>query len=81
MTGPYKPSKKTRRRAIGSSLVFCATCVGHIVYTGGSDPVHIAALYVLAAFASSIIWFYINGSSKDTKSFNQTLAKIKDLGG
>lgn len=76
-TAPYKPSKKTRRLVMAAALIFTASLVAFIVYMGGDDPVRVTALYLAFPFASSIVWFYINGSSKDTESYNATLVKLK----
>ncbi len=75
---PYKPSKKQRRRVMVSTLLFCAANVSYIVFNGGSDQTHVAALYALCGLAGGIVGFYINGSSKDTASFNETLIKLKN---
>lgn len=76
-TQPYKPSKKTRRLVIVSALIYCAGLIGYIVYKGEDSQTHVAALYAAFTFASTIVWFYINGSSKDTESFNNALVKLK----
>jgi len=73
----YKPSKKVRRRVIASALVFCAVMIAYIIYEGGDDQTRVAALYSMSAFASSIVWFYINGSTKDAASYNETLIALK----
>ncbi len=77
---PYKPTKKSRKLVIASTLIFCAYNVGYIIFNGGSDQTHVAALYALCALAGSIVAFYINGSSKDTASYNDTLVKLKNGG-
>lgn len=74
---PYIPSKTNRRRVIGATLLFCALNIAYIVWRGGSDQTHVAALYSLSALAGSIVMFYINGSSKDTASYNETLVRLK----
>lgn len=75
---PYKPSKKQRRRVMVSTLIFCAANVSYIVFNGGNDQTHVAALYALIGLAASVIGLYIHGSSKDTASFNDTLVKLKN---
>ena len=78
--GPYKPTKKERRRVIRLSLAFVAFWVSYILWTGGNDQTHIAGLYSLCSFAALIVMFYINGSTKDAASYNDTLVKLKNGG-
>ena len=77
---PYIPPKKERRRAVRLSLLFCALCIGYIVYVGSDSQTHVAALYSMIAFAASIIIYYIKGDNADAKSFNDTIARISEAG-
>ncbi len=55
---------KIRRRIVNFTLLFCAICIGKIVFWGGDDPAtDQAALYALCTLAGGTIGSYVFGAT------------------
>lgn len=72
---PNKPSWKARRRIIYATLIFCAFCIGYILFKG--QPTSLNEIIVLSCFglAGSVIGSYVFGAVWDDKNFMEQVSK------
>ena len=58
-------SWKWRRRMVWLVCLFCMGEIGYIIWRGGGDPVHTAALTPLSLLLGSVVGSYVFGAVWD----------------
>ena len=58
-----RPSWKNRKKVIFSTLIFCAFCIGFIMFGGADTRVNETIVLGCFAMATSVIGFYVAGAS------------------
>lgn len=63
-----KPSWKNRRRVIWLTLIFCAGCVGYVLWDGSETVSAQTAVMCSFGLAATVIGSYVFGAAWDDKN-------------